>query len=50
MYKVCFPKQMKNIKWGNPRSVIDGVFPNVSCSSNFLDLLKWKMGSAFISL
>lgn len=44
--------QIENIEWGNIKSVfslICGVFPNISFSSDLRNLVRWKMGSAFIS-
>lgn len=44
--------QIENIEWGNTKSVfplIGGVFPNISFGSDLRDLVRWKMGSAFIT-
>ena len=46
--KTCI-KQNTNKKHRMEDSLMDGVFPNTSFSSDLRDL-RWKMGSAFISL
>lgn len=49
--KICI-KQNKNKKhgMGNTKSLIGGVFPNISFTSDLRDLLRWKMCSTFVSL